>query len=145
MGIRQIGVAALLVSAMCVWSGCGGSDSPTAPSDPGGGGGGGGGGGTGTGVSQATITITASGVSPSSVTISSGNRVTFVNNDTASLPHDMASDPHPIHSDCPGLNIGSLASGQSRDSAVLTTRRTCGFHDHNNPDTASLKGSVTVQ
>ena len=57
----------------------------------------------------------------------------------------MASDPHPIHTDCPGLNIGQLGPGQSRDSSNLTTRRTCGFHDHNNPDTASLKGSVTVQ
>jgi plastocyanin len=98
MGMRQIGVA-VIVSAMCAWSGCGGSDSPTAPSDPGTGGGGGGGGGTG--VSAATITITASGVSPSSVTIASGNRVTFVNNDT--VVHEMASDPHPIHTDCPGL------------------------------------------
>ncbi|HEX5110871.1 MAG TPA: hypothetical protein VFV95_20610 [Vicinamibacterales bacterium] len=79
------------------------------------------------------------------MTISSGNRVTFVNNDTAPGGHDMASDPHPIHSDCPGLNIGNMGSNQSRDSAVLTTRRTCGFHDHNNPDNASLKGTVTVQ
>jgi plastocyanin len=140
MGIRQIGVA-LIVSAMCAWSGCGGSDSPTAPSDPGTGGGGGGGGGTG--VSAATITITASGVSPSSVTIASGNRVTFVNNDT--VVHEMASDPHPIHTDCPGLNIGQLGPGQTRDTANLTTRRTCGFHDHINPDTASLKGTITVQ
>jgi plastocyanin len=139
MGIRQIGVAALIVSTACMLSACGSSSSPTAPSDPGTGGGGGG----GTGVSAATITITASGVSPSSVTIASGNRVTFVNNDT--VVHEMASDPHPIHTDCPGLNIGQLGPGATRDSANLTTRRTCGFHDHINPDNASLKGSVTVQ
>ena len=45
MGIRQIGVAALIVSTACMLSACGSSSTPTAPTDPGTGGGGGGGGG----------------------------------------------------------------------------------------------------
>ncbi|MET0213090.1 MAG: hypothetical protein ABW292_08810, partial [Vicinamibacterales bacterium] len=49
-----------------------------------------------------TITITASGVSPRTVTIPAGSRVTFVNNDTR--VHDMASDPHPEHTACPAIN-----------------------------------------
>jgi plastocyanin len=125
-------VLALFVSA------CGGDDSnPTAPS-----GGGGGGGGTG-GTVAATITITAAGVSPSTVTVSAGSRVTFVNND--SRPHDMNSDPHPAHTDCPALNVGFIQAGQSATSQNLNTVRTCGFHDHNQPDVTSLQGTIRIQ
>ena len=59
--------------------------------------------------------------------------------------HDMNSDPHPNHNDCPRLNVGPLQPGQSRDSQDLTARRSCGFHDHNQPDNAALRGTVTVQ
>jgi plastocyanin len=125
-------VLALFVSA------CGGDDStPTAPS-----GGGGGGGGTG-GTVAATITITASGVSPKDVTVSAGSRVTFVNNDTR--PHDIASDPHPAHTDCPAVNVGFLQAGQSGTTQNLNTVRTCGFHDHNQPDVTSLQGTIRIQ
>ncbi len=125
---------ALLVSA------CGGSDSPgTNPS----GGGGGGGGGTG-GTAAATITITAAGVSPTSVTVSPGQRVTFVNNDTR--PHDMASDPHPEHTQCTEINsVGFLQAGQSGTTLNLNTVRTCGFHDHNQPDVRALQGTIRIQ
>jgi plastocyanin len=93
----------------------------------------------------ATITIGADGrVTPSSVTIAQGGRVTFVNNHTRA--HDMNSDPHPEHTDCPELAaVGFLSPGQSRTSGNLNTRRTCGFHDHNEPDTAALKGSIIIQ
>jgi hypothetical protein len=57
----------------------------------------------------------------------------------------MASDPHPAHNDCPALNIGVLSPGQQRDSGVLNVVRTCGFHDHDDPDTAGLHGTVTIQ
>ena len=40
------------------------------------------------------------GVSPRDITVAVGSRVTFVNND--SMPHDMASDPHPEHTLCSG-------------------------------------------
>jgi plastocyanin len=100
---------------------------------------------TGTVTDSATITIGANGaVSPSSVTITRGGRVTIVNNDTRA--HDMASDPHPEHSQCTELNqIGFLTSGQSRTSGNLNTARTCTFHDHNLPDNAGLKGSIIIQ
>jgi plastocyanin len=93
--------------------------------------------------SDATITITASGISPQNVTINSGGRITFVNND--SVQHQPSSDPHPVHTDCPGLNLPVLSAGGSATSLALTTRRTCGFHDHLNDTVASLKGTVTVQ
>lgn len=118
---------ALVVAAMV--AACGGS-SPTEPSSS-------------SGTSAATIVITPAGVNPANVTIPSGSKVTFVNNDT--VTHEMSSDPHPIHTECPALNIGALPPGQSRDSSTLTARRACGFHDHLNPDNAGLRGSVLVQ
>jgi plastocyanin len=100
---------------------------------------------TGTVTDSATITIGANGsISPSSVTITRGGRVTMVNND--SRAHDMASDPHPEHSQCTEINqIGFLTAGQSRTSGNFNTARSCTFHDHNLPDNAGLKGSITVQ
>jgi plastocyanin len=91
-----------------------------------------------------TITITSSGVSPRSVTVAAGSRVTFVNNDTA--PHTMNSDPHPEHSACPAINdVGFLQPGQSRATGNLNTPRTCGFHDHNRDSDTSLQGSIVIQ
>ena len=91
-----------------------------------------------------TITITASGVSPQNITVSPGSRVTFVNND--SRTHEMNSDPHPVHSDCPEINaVSFLAVGQSKQTDPLNTPRTCGFHDHNQPTTTSLLGTIRIQ
>ena len=117
---------------------CGGSDSssstPSAPSPTP----------TTTPSAGATITITSSGVSPQSVTVSVGARVTFVNND--SRVHDMSSDPHPQHTDCPEINqAGFLSAGQSRQTGNLTTARTCTYHDHNQSTNASLQGSIVIQ
>lgn len=92
----------------------------------------------------ATITITSSGVSPNTVTISAGSRVTFVNNDTTS--HNMASDPHPEHSECPAINdVGFLQAGQSRTTGNLNTPRRCGFHDHDRSTNRALQGAIVVQ
>jgi plastocyanin len=83
-------------------------------------------------------------VSPKNVTINAGGRIMWVNSDSA--PHHPSSDPHPIHTDCPGLGPTSpLPAGQSVQSAALTTRRTCGFHDHLADTNTNLQGTVTVQ
>ena len=91
-----------------------------------------------------TITITSSGVSPQNITVTAGSRVSFVNND--SRTHEMNSDPHPVHSDCPELNaVSFLAVGQTKQTDVLNTRRTCGFHDHNQPSVTNLQGTIQIQ
>ena len=73
-----------------------------------------------------------------------GTRVTFVNTDTR--VHDMNSDPHPEHTDCPEINqVGFMTPGQTKLTGNLNTRRTCGFHDHNLPDNQSLQGSIIIQ
>jgi plastocyanin len=127
-------VAAVTLTAAA----CGGDSStpttPTTPTPPGGG-----------GTSTATITINSDGrVSPSSVTIAVGGRVTFVNNHTTS--HDMSSDPHPEHTDCPAMaQVGFLSVGQQRTSGNFTVARTCGFHDHNRELDTGLQGRIIVQ
>lgn len=141
-------LARLVVMAVgVVWGSlaCGGGQGPTGPGGGGTGGGGTGGGGTGGGpAATATITIGAdNAASPREVTITQGGRVTFVNNNNR--PHDMSSDPHPSHEDCPALDqVGFLAPGQSRTSGNFNTTRVCGFHDHNQPSVVGLTGRITI-
>src|ERR1700694_1547317 len=94
--LGMAGALALLAAA------CGGSN--TAPSSP--------------PVAGTTITITAGGVSPKNLQVSPGSQVTFVNNDR--INHEMNSDPHPEHGDCPAINqIGLLVPGQSKQTGNL--------------------------
>ena len=97
------------------------------------------------GPSGATVTITASGVSPSQVSVTVGQSVTFINNDTR--PHEMASDPHPVHGTCPGIEngIGTLAAGQTKLTQGFANAGTCGYHDHLNSGTSNLQGTITIR
>jgi len=119
---------------------CSGGD--TSPSGGNGGNGGSSIGGGGT--STTTITISNNAVSPKSITVVQGTQVTFMNSDNR--PHDMNSDPHPQHTDCPEIStgVGFLNPGQSKQTAPLNTVRTCGYHDHNQSDVESLKGTITI-
>ena len=111
----------------------GGSGGPTTPS------------GSGPGPSGATITVGSNGtVSPSSVSITVGQSVTFVNNNNRS--HELASDPHPSHTNCPSINaLAVLGTGQTKLTNSFGAAGTCGFHDHNDPDNPGLKGSITIR
>ena len=94
----------------------------------------------------ATVTITSAGVSSPQINVVQGSRVTCVNNDTRA--HNMTSDPHPEHTDCPELNtVGLLQPGQSRETGNLVTVRTCGFHDHDDPPPGGNKwtGRITIR
>ncbi len=125
---RLVVIGAVAVVALAA---CGRKSSPTAPSSTSGG-------------SGTTVTITAAGVNPREVRIRAGSRVTFVNNDTRS--HNIASDPHPEHTDCPEINqVGFLQPGQQRETGNFVTPRTCGYHDHDLPNTESLRGRIIVE
>ena len=105
---------------------CGGGNStpapPTTPSNP------------------YTFTLTSSGVSPKELTVPLGARVLFVNRD--SRRHDMASDPHPEHTQCTEINsVGVLTTGQSRETDNLVSVKTCGFHDHDDPPPTTAAGN----
>jgi plastocyanin len=91
------------------------------------------------------ITITSGGiVSPRQLTVAPGSRVLFVNQD--GRRHDMTSDDHPDHLECPAINqVGLLSPGQSRETGNLNTVRTCGFHDHEDSDNNNLKGSIIIR
>ena len=121
---QMIVILGLLAAAAC--------DSDSAPSSGGG------------GTTGPTITITSGGVSPRTLTVSPGTQVTFLNSD--SRPHDMASDPHPTHENCPPINqVGVLAAGQSRQTGNLNTVRSCEYHDHGLPQNTSLQGTIIIQ
>jgi len=126
----RITVAAVLAVILAA---CGGS-SATSPSTGG-----------SAGPSGATITILLGGtVSPKTVQVNVGQSVTFINNDNR--VHDMTSDPHPTHTQCPPTNaVGSLSPGQTKLTNAYTTATTCGFHDHGDPDTVNLQGTITVR
>ena len=129
--IASAGALALDVVACGGRSTSGTSPSPT-PS-PGGG-----------SVDSSTITIVNNAVSPKNITVTRGSQVTFVNSDTQA--HDMESDPHPIHTDCPEIHqVGLLNPGQSRRTGTFNTARTCGYHDHNRDTVQLLQGTITIQ
>ncbi len=96
-------------------------------------------------VTTPTITIGSNGaVGPSQIFIAVGQRVTFAN--AHSVGHQMASNPHPIHSDCPELaSVGLLSPGQSRPSAIFNRAVTCGYHDHNSALDPGLTGTIVVR
>lgn len=86
-----------------------------------------------------TVTITASGFSPSTITISVGEMVMWVNNDIKN--HWPASDPHPQHTDYSGFDSLGISSGSSW-SFKFNATGTWNYHDHNLP---TRKGTVVVQ
>lgn len=89
------------------------------------------------------VTINENGMSPAVFT---GPRVTveFVNQD--SQVHDVRSNPHPGHTQCPELNVGAIQPGQR--ASILTpfsSGRSCGYHDETRPDDSRFQGSITVE
>lgn len=123
---------AILLLICALLAACGGGSSPASPSPP-------------PASNPYTITIGANGVvTPVELIVPPGTRVLFVNND--SRRHDMSSDPHPDHTDCPEINqVGALNPGASRETGNLNTLRTCGFHDHDNPGNNNLKGRIVIR
>jgi len=91
-----------------------------------------------------TILIVNNAVCPQALTVPRGSQVTFINNDNRA--HEMNSDPHPEHTNCPEINqVGHLEPGQTRQSGNLTVARSCGFHDHINDQNRALQGTITIQ
>jgi plastocyanin len=128
----SIFIAAALVAVAL--GGCGGSGgSPSAPATPA----------SPAAPPSLTVTITATGVVPRELSVPLGSEVTFVNQDSRS--HQMMSDPHPLHTGCVEINaVGMLARGESRTTAPLTARKSCGFHDNMRDGESSLRGVILV-
>jgi len=127
-----LAIAALAVLAAALAGGACGGSSPSAPAPA-----------TTQPAASLTVTITATGVSPRSLQVPMGGRVTFVNSDTRT--HQFMSDPNPLHNDCPSINeIATIAPGQTRQTGTFDVRRTCGYHDHMNPIETALQGALMI-
>jgi plastocyanin len=123
--VRQL----VATAAMVFFATACGSDVGTPPTPP---------------VAGSTIAITSSGVSPKNLLVSPGTQVTFTNSDSRN--HEMTSDPHPEHTDCPAINtVDLVVPGQSKQTSNLNAVRTCGYHDHQNPENTALRGTITIQ
>lgn len=119
-------LAALLLLSAC---GGGGGSAPTAITPP---------------TSNAIVIGGDGAVSPTELVVAPGTRVLFINNHNRR--HNMTSDPHPEHTDCPPINnVGLLSPGQQRETGNLVTVRTCGFHDHDDDQNSALKGRIVVR
>lgn len=93
-----------------------------------------------------TVSYSAGKVSPTTLQISKGTTVTFVNNDT--IVHRPASGVHPIHQLCPGLDAGVqgiLPGGSYSFTFNFDPPRDCPFHDHLDPFNGNLKGTITIE
>jgi plastocyanin len=133
--LRMFAVGAAFAGAIALAASCGGSSTSSSTSPAGS---------CTLSSSPTTFVIMNNTVCPTSITVPRGTQVTFSNQDN--VVHEMDSDPHPEHTDCPELNqVDFLNPGQSRQSGNLNIARTCGFHDHQNPDRASMKGNVVIQ
>jgi plastocyanin len=97
------------------------------------------------GPNGATVTMTSNGVSPVTVNIAVGQTVTFVNNDARS--HEIASNPHPQHGSCPGIEagLGVVAAGQTKVTHNFANAGTCGYHDHQDDTNTRFQGTIVVQ
>lgn len=87
----------------------------------------------------AVIAITADSFKPSTLQISVGTQVTWMNDDSS--PHKIASNPHPEHTDLSGLNSQDLGP-RSTYSYTFSKPGTVNYHDHLNP---TLNGTIIVK
>lgn len=122
-------MASAVLGAACGGGG-GGGTTPTGPA------------GNTAGTLGATIRITADGVVPKDVTIDPGEFVRFINDDTR--PHQIQTNPHLLHTDCPPNNIAILNPGQSADTTRFIESKGCGFHNHLLPDAQAFWGVIRV-
>ena len=88
-----------------------------------------------------TITYSSGSFSPSSVSISIGDSVQFTNSD-ASISVNIASDPHPSHTDFLSLNLGLLTPGKTSSAVKFDKAGTFGYHNHSN---TSQTGAIVVK
>lgn len=87
----------------------------------------------------ATITYDGTSFQTSSNSVTSGSLIKVINQSDSDL--DFDSDPHPVHTDNPELNVGDIPAGESK-TIKLTTKGTWGFHNHLD---ASQQGKITVE
>lgn len=76
---------------------------------------------------QDTVTLRADGFAPKVLTIHAGETVTWVNN--SGTQATVNSDPHPVHTAYPPLNLGEFNDGDTVSVAFPKPGR-YGYHNH---------------
>lgn len=82
----------------------------------------------------------ANAFTPDSVTIKAGDTVKFVNKSSSLMW--VASNPHPFHTDYPGLDENEGVTNGGVYQFTFTKTGSWGYHNHKNP---RMKGVVVVQ
>ncbi len=95
-------------------------------------------------VVNTVVTVSGTGLSPQVITIPVGARVTFTNTDNR--PHDFSGGPDPATPECPEIDAaGFVVPGQSKQTGVFTTARTCRYHDHAYLGVAAFTGRIVIE
>lgn len=95
---------------------------------------------TGAVMEKVEVDYTNSGFSPKTITIKKGTTVKFVNKSDNKM--DVASDPHPIHTNYPAFDQWkSSQKGQNEYDFTFEKVGSWGYHNHLNP---SDTGTVIV-
>lgn len=89
--------------------------------------------------SQNVVTLTQDGFSSSTLTVKAGTKVTWINKSGGQAT--VNSNPHPIHTSYPPLNLGNFSEGGT-PSLVFDKPGTYQYHNHLNP---SQTGTIIVQ
>lgn len=99
---------------------------------------------TSSGPSAATVNVTDEGFDPSTVTISAGQTIAWVNKSTKTV--QIGSADHPTHTKNPALTGGQftieLKAGESKTVSAGSNVGTWGYHDHLN---SSHFGRVVIE
>jgi len=88
---------------------------------------------------EASIALTDDGFSPQTLTIKAGTKVTWTNK--SSGLGNVSSNPHPVHTDYPPLNLGNFPVNGTL-SLVFDKPGTYKYHNHLDP---GLQGTIIVQ
>lgn len=88
---------------------------------------------------ETVITYSDSGFSPNKITVHSGSKVTIKNTSSHGMQFD--SDPHPVHTNDPELNVGGVDGGE-QTSFTVDKKGTFGYHNHLNP---AQTGTIVVE
>ena len=86
------------------------------------------------------ITRNASSFSPSSVTITVGDQIKWINSSGGDI--QPSSNPHPDHTNYTALNMSVISNNSSSTTGALNNTGTWGYHDHLND---GVGGTIVIQ
>lgn len=91
-------------------------------------------------VPAASVSITDQGFTPVTLTVKKGTKVTWTNN--GNKPRQVASNPHPDHTELKGLDSKGPIGPESTYSYTFDKPGEYNYHDHFNP---TVSGTVVVE